>query len=85
LLVGIQEEDGLRFIGSAASGLTQKQLSALKQVLGQKTFNSPFINLRLYPGAIWVLPQIRIQVRFLEYTEQGMMRGPYILGFPEGL
>lgn len=82
LLVGIPEEGGLRYIGPAASGLTQKQLVQLKEIFTAIRGPCPFVN----PPADgnWVLPMLRVEVRFLEYTPGGVMRAPSILGFPEG-
>lgn len=84
LLVGIPEKDKLRYIGTAASGLTQKQLRQLKEIFSMIPGPCPFINPPA-AGGNWVQPVIRVQVRFLEYTSGGVMRAPSVLGFPEGI
>jgi bifunctional non-homologous end joining protein LigD len=85
LLVGVMEADGLTYIGSAASGVKQSEWARFREIFAGIPGPCPFINRPAQPDARWVQPKIPVSVRFLEYTPEGVMRAPVVLGFPGGL
>lgn len=80
LLLGVPGEDGLRFVGAAGSGLSQKQRQALSELFAKSGGACPFANPPNIKGAHWVKPRVKVRVRFLEYTPDGVMRAPAITG-----
>jgi bifunctional non-homologous end joining protein LigD len=85
LLAGIFDDDGeLRFAGNVSSGITQKQWSALSEYL--EGTNPPerecaFPLTGRMPGVRWAKPEIKLRVRYLEWTEDLKLRNPSILAF----
>ena len=85
LLLGVYRENSLIFIGKASLGLNQEQLYLLKEQsasLGLK--ECPFSKESL-TGAkgdfTWFNPILTCWVHFMEFTNDGQMRHPKILGF----
>ncbi len=80
LLVGLPEDTGLRYIGRVGTGLTERQLAELTdelEPLRRKT--SPFIERLDRPierDAVWVLPKVVAEVRFMDWTTAGHLRHP---------
>lgn len=85
LLVGVPREEGLWYIGAAASGVTQSQWRALGALFAKSAGVCPFLNPPKTDGARWVEPLMGVRVRFLEYTAGGLMRNPAVIGFSEEL
>ena len=85
LLIGIKEPEGLTYIGTAASGVTQKEWQRLKDYFSKIPGECPFINPPAAPNLFFVQPQLNVEVRFLEYTPEGVMRAPAVMEFPGGL
>ncbi|GAA1458678.1 ATP-dependent DNA ligase [Williamsia maris] len=80
LLVGLPEETGLRYVGRVGTGLTDKQLTALaEELLPLKRKTSPFVDRLDRPvehDAVWVLPKVVAEVRFMDWTSTGHLRHP---------
>ncbi|GAA1876815.1 ATP-dependent DNA ligase [Williamsia serinedens] len=80
LLVGLPEDTGLRYIGRVGTGLTERQLAELTaelEPLRRKT--SPFLERLDRPierDAVWVLPKVVAEVRFMDWTTAGHLRHP---------
>ena len=84
ILVGVQDENGFLYIGKASSGPTQKEWSRLQARLRTLTAPCPFYNPPVSEkDAVWVAPILPIRIRFMEYTKEGVMRAPAIIGLPE--
>ena len=84
VLIGVQEENVLLYIGRASSGPTHKEWAALHARLKALHAPCPFSNPPPAEGdTVWVTPVLPIRVRFLEYTKEGVMRAPAILVLPE--
>jgi len=81
LLIGTTEEGGLRCVGSAASGVTQRQWRLLQDCFNKTAGPCPFVNPPRVPGARWVKPLISLRVRFLEYSPNGSLRNPSVVAF----
>jgi bifunctional non-homologous end joining protein LigD len=85
LLLGVYEEDDLVFIGHTGGGFNEKQLAEIYQRLEpliRKT--SPFKSKpKTNQPATWVKPELVCEVRFAEWTSDGLMRQPIFAGLRE--
>ena len=85
LLLGVYRENTLVFIGKASLGLNQEQIYLLKEQsapLGLK--ECPFSKDSLTGNKgnfTWLNPVLTCWVHFMEFTNDGQMRHPKILGF----
>ncbi|MEO9329369.1 ATP-dependent DNA ligase [Gordonia aurantiaca] len=80
LLLGLPEETGLRYVGRVGTGFTDAQLRSLAEELEPlKISRSPFLDKLDRPiasNAVWVLPKIVGEVRFMDWTMDGHLRHP---------
>uniref|UniRef100_UPI003D8B8632 ATP-dependent DNA ligase n=1 Tax=Gordonia sp. B7-2 TaxID=3420932 RepID=UPI003D8B8632 len=80
LLLGLPEETGLRYVGRVGTGFTDAALSSLAAELEPLQISrSPFLDKLDRPvasTAIWVLPKIVGEVRFMDWTSTGHLRHP---------
>ena len=89
LLLGVCTEDGLLYVGKAATGLSAADIEALtgfaNQLPEQKPpfANPPRFSPTVYEKVVWFPPTLVLEVRFLEWTSDLTLRGPVILGFRE--
>ncbi|WP_020107120.1 ATP-dependent DNA ligase [Nocardia sp. 348MFTsu5.1] len=80
LLMGLPEETGLRYVGRVGTGFSDAQLESLLaelEPLRRKT--SPFLGNLDRPvelDAVWVLPKLVADVRFMDWTSTGHLRHP---------
>jgi bifunctional non-homologous end joining protein LigD len=75
-----------RYIGKAATGLNQQELTILTQFLPQLQMSKPPVAVvPRFPSTetvVWLQPLLTVQVRFLSWTPDGTLRSPVINGFP---
>lgn len=83
VLIGIWEEGELLYVGKAGTGLTMAQWSELAKRLRAIPGPCPFAHRPPEPGAVFVRPVIPATVRFLEYTQDGVMRAPVLARLEE--
>lgn len=83
VLLGIWEGGELRYIGKAGTGLTMARWSALAKQLRAMPGSCPFAAPPGEPGAVWVNPVLAATVRFMEYTQDGVMRAPVLVSLEE--
>lgn len=80
LLLGLPEETGLRYVGRVGTGFTDAQLRSLAEELEPLEISrSPFLEKLDRPiasSAVWVLPKIVGEVRFMDWTTAGHLRHP---------
>ena len=80
LLLGLPEETGLRYVGRVGTGFTDAQLRSLAEELKPLQISTcPFLDKLDRPvasSAIWVLPKIVGEVRFMDWTSTGHLRHP---------
>lgn len=80
LLLGLPEETGLRYVGRVGTGFTEAQLASLAAELEPLTITrSPFLDKIDRPvaqNAVWVLPTLVGEVRFMDWTTTGHLRHP---------
>ncbi len=84
VLVGIEENGSLMYIGKVGTGPTHRQWAALQARLVQMHGPCPFLKPPAEPQAVWVHPKLQVRVRFMEYTKEGVMRAPVLTRLPEG-
>ena len=83
LLVGYFENEDFVFAGRVGTGLDTRQLMALRARLDAlETPASPFTRSTGLPRlrAHWVRPEVIVQVGFIEWTANGKLRHPRLLG-----
>jgi bifunctional non-homologous end joining protein LigD len=78
LLVGVADDDGVRFAGGVGTGFNQRTLTELTARLRSlRTDVCPFTSMppREYSrDAIWVRPELRATVEIAEFTNEGYVR-----------
>lgn len=82
LLVGYYENGALVFAGSVGTGFTQKELEKLATLFFTRAaVASPFSN-RVVSNEKphWLRPDLVCQVKFIEWTDEGLLRQPVYLG-----
>ncbi|GGA38484.1 ATP-dependent DNA ligase [Kroppenstedtia guangzhouensis] len=83
ILLGLKGDDGWTYIGRVSSGLNEKERRLLTEAVpGLKrklpvVVNPPPARLQ----AIWMEPVLRVEVRYMEWTPQGTLRSPAVIGF----
>jgi bifunctional non-homologous end joining protein LigD len=83
LLVGVQEDGGLRYAGRVGTGFTDAELDRLAGELGPlRRETSPFDSdgPKMPRGAVFVEPDRVAEVEFREWTESGHLRAPSYKG-----
>ena len=80
LLLGVYDNDRLRYAGNVGTGFTEATLAGLLRQLGPlQRDTSPFgtpVPPRYARGAHWVEPRLVGEVAFTEWTADGSMRHP---------
>jgi bifunctional non-homologous end joining protein LigD len=91
LLAGQYEAPGvLRFVGRVGTGFDDERLRTIAAMLRERTINtSPFKPRRegeaaIPAGAHYCKPELVCEVRFTEWTEDGVLRNPSFLGMIAG-
>jgi bifunctional non-homologous end joining protein LigD len=82
LLVGIFREDKLYYVSSVSIGLKEEDkriLHSYKDKILEK--ESPFENLKKSASTVWMKPLVTCWVGFMEWTDDGGLRHPKLLGF----
>ena len=82
LLLGYYDNGDLRWAGSVGTGFDQKELVRLAGLLRPREIaKSPFAeSFKTMEKAHWVKPDLVAQVRFTEWTHEGLLRQPVYLG-----
>jgi bifunctional non-homologous end joining protein LigD len=78
LLLAAREGDGYRYAGSVGSGFTEGQLAAIHARLAPRARRTPPCTGPVPRGRAntWVDPELVVEVRFREWTEEGLLRQP---------
>jgi bifunctional non-homologous end joining protein LigD len=82
LLLGYQDDDGLlQYAGRVGTGFDADALELLLERLGPRARSeSPFARGSVPRGARFVEPDLVVEVRFSEWTHDGVIRHPVYLG-----
>jgi len=86
LLLGYYDDRGaLRWAGAVGTGFVQKELDRVAVLLAARaTAHSPFADaFKTAEKAHWVKPTLVVEVRFTEWTSDGLLRQPVYLGTRE--
>lgn len=87
LLLGVYQKNELIYTGSVGGGFSDDELPQIRQRLEQiKSKHCPFSN---FPGSssqiTWIEPDLVCEVKFAEWTTDGILRHPVFLGFRSDL
>lgn len=82
LILGVYEGDELVYAGRVGTGFDEQDL---KRIYGKLkpliTAQSPFARAPQIPLSVtWVAPKLTCQVKFTEWTDEGLLRHPVFLG-----
>jgi bifunctional non-homologous end joining protein LigD len=83
LLLGYYDDRGaLRWAGAVGTGFVQKELDRVAELLDARAATrSPFADaFKTAEKAHWVKPTLVVEVRFTEWTSDGLLRQPVYLG-----
>jgi bifunctional non-homologous end joining protein LigD len=81
LLVGFFDDDGLHFAGRVGSGFSDRDLALWTRLLTDRTAgSSPFVGGSIPSDAHFVVPELVVEVAFTEWTGDGRLRHPVMLG-----
>jgi bifunctional non-homologous end joining protein LigD len=84
LVLGFREEGRLRHSGQVGTGFDQKMMRAIhKRLLPLVTKTCPLTPKPKIKDVTWVRPELVCQVRFLEWTQDGVLRAPVFVGLRE--
>ena len=79
LLLGVPDDDGLRYVGRVGTGFNEKSLTDLqKRLAPAERKTSPFVDVpkEVTRDAHWVTPRIVGEVAFSDWTRGGHLRHP---------
>ena len=79
LLLGIPDEEGLRYAGRVGTGFTDRVLASLLRTLTPlRTDENPMIGVPSLDArdALWVRPELVGEVEYGEFTPGGILRHP---------
>ncbi len=81
LLLAAREGDGYVFAGSVGSGFTERQLAELHARLAPRVRATPPCGGPVPKGRgnTWVEPEVVVEVRYAEWTAEGLLRQPVFL------
>ena len=83
LLLGVYAADKkLHYCGHVGTGFTEESLEIMWKLLKKyRTTLRPFIDIpRTIRNVFWVKPRIVVEIEFLEWTEEGVLRHPSFKG-----
>jgi len=81
LLLGVHGPDGLRYSGRVGTGFDARSLGLLVERMAPLArAESPFAAGSVPRGAQFVAPELVVEVRFGEWTDDGIIRHPVYLG-----
>jgi bifunctional non-homologous end joining protein LigD len=82
LVLGVQDGGKLRHVGQVGTGFDHKQMKAIYARLEPLiTKTCPFaVKPKIKDPVTWVKPEVVCEVRFLEWTQDGILRAPVFAG-----
>jgi bifunctional non-homologous end joining protein LigD len=78
LHLAFHDGQGFVYAGSVGSGFTGEELAAIRARLERRRRPAPAFRGTVPPGRddAWVEPELVVEVRYLEWTEEGLLRQP---------
>ncbi len=84
LVLGVQENGRLQHAGQVGTGFDVKLMKVIYDRLQPLiTKTNPFAGKPRIKDVTWVRPEVVCQIRFLEWTKEGMLRAPVFVGLRE--
>jgi bifunctional non-homologous end joining protein LigD len=84
LVLGVQDSGKLRHVGQVGTGFDHKLMKAIyKRLEPLVTKTCPFEKRPNIKDVTWVRPEVICQVRFLEWTQDGILRASVFVGLRE--
>lgn len=85
LILGIYDNNQLIYAGSVGGGFSNDELPEIREYLQKKSSNiCPFNQVPDLDGKVtWINPSVVCEVKFAEWTAEGILRQPVFLGFRE--
>ena len=81
LILAVNENGKFRHAGQVGTGFDQKKMKAIHERLTPLiTKSNPLADKPRIKDATWVRPELVCEVRFLEWTKDGMLRAPVFVG-----
>jgi bifunctional non-homologous end joining protein LigD len=81
ILVGYYRGGDFVFSGKVGSGFDHARLASLHAEFMKRKLGAPaFVNPPREKGVTWIKPELVAQVRFAEWTHDGVLRQPVFLG-----
>ena len=82
LLLGVQEDGRLKYVGHTGTGFDQKELARVSKLLKAREVNDLAVRRRIKTNepAHWARPDLVAQIRFTEWTADDKLRHPVYLG-----
>ncbi len=82
LVLGVYEGDRLIYIGHTGGGFDQAELAHVKERLAPLATSAPaFAGVPATNAPVtWVVPKVVCEVRFVEWSQDGLMRQPIYIG-----
>jgi bifunctional non-homologous end joining protein LigD len=81
LLVGVYDDGALRFAGRVGTGFSDADLRAWTALLAERALDhDPFTGGGVPRDARFVRPELVVEVAFTEWTGEGRLRHPVLLG-----
>ena len=78
LALGIYDKKKLRYVGNVGTGFTQSMLADLEKKLKKLERKKPLIE-GFYKDIVWVKPDLVCEIKYLEFTQAGILRAPVFL------
>jgi len=78
LHLAVRGPAGFTYAGSVGTGFSDRELAALRERLGAKKRSEPVCEVpkEARKGSTWVEPELCLEVKYLEWTDEGLLRHP---------
>ncbi len=85
LQLAVRAPAGFVYAGSVGTGFSDRELASLTERLSARVRPDPVcpVPREAQKGSTWVEPELCVEVRFLEWTEEGLLRHPAFLRLRE--
>jgi bifunctional non-homologous end joining protein LigD len=88
IILGLFDKDELKYVGNCGTGFNDESLKELYTKFELlKTGTSPFLSIPKFTWAkgkpTWIKPELVANIKFLEWSDEGIMRSPVFMGLRE--
>jgi bifunctional non-homologous end joining protein LigD len=88
IILGLYDKDELKYVGNCGTGFNDESLKELYTKFELlKTDASPFMSIPKFSWAkgkpTWIKPELVANIKFLEWSDEGIMRSPVFMGLRE--